>query len=168
MSTHTPRDLDASAPRRHATLGFLLRELYEALQRDVYAAVAADGHPHVREVHSPVLRHISSDGARVSDVARRCGYAKQSISYVVDDLQQLGYVSIEADPGDRRAKRIRLTSRGDDLIACLLTHSRAAERSLAKRIGTRAVATLRTTLSSAVTATRPETTLDGRRTRTRA
>lgn len=119
-------------------------------------------------MHSPVRRHISWDGARVSDVARRCGYAKQSISYVVDDLQQLGYVSTEADPGDGRAKRIRLTSRGDDLIACLLAHSRAAERSLAKRICIRAVATLRTTLASAVTATRPEKSLDSRRTRKRA
>jgi DNA-binding MarR family transcriptional regulator len=165
MSTPPPRSPDVPAPHRDATLGFLLRELYDALQRDVYSAVAADGHPDIREVHSPVLRYISAEGARVSDVARRCGYAKQSIAYVVDDLAQLGYVSIEPDPEDGRAKRIRLTRRGEDLVACLLAHSRAAEKSLARKIGTSSVATLRKTLSAAVSATRPETALERRRQR---
>jgi DNA-binding MarR family transcriptional regulator len=152
MSTRSIREPQSPAPRRQATLGFLLRELYEALQREVYSAVAADGHPQVREVHSPVLRHITAAGARVSDVARRCGYAKQSIAYVVDDLAQLGYVTTEPDPDDGRAKRVRLTSRGEGLIACLLAHSQAAERSLALKIGARRVATLRAALSTAVAA----------------
>lgn len=156
MSTRASRDRSPPAPHRQTTLGFLLRELYDALQRDVYSAVAADGHPGVREVHSPVLRQISSAGVRVSEVARRCGYAKQSIAYVVDDLVKLGYVSIEADPVDARAKRVLLTLHGQELIACVVAHSRAAERALARKIGARSVSTLRTTLAAAVAATRSE------------
>jgi DNA-binding MarR family transcriptional regulator len=155
MSTVTPRKLRTAAPGQQGTLGFLLRELYDALQREVYAAVAADGHPHIRDVHSPVLRYLTPDGARVSDIARRCGYAKQSIAYLVDDLARLGYVTIEPDTEDRRAKRVRLTARGDHLIARLLAHSREAERSLAKRIGTRKVATLRSALAAAGDRSRP-------------
>jgi DNA-binding MarR family transcriptional regulator len=157
MSTRALREAATPAPRRQLTLGFLLRELYEALQRDIYAAVAADGHPEIREVHSPVLRYITAEGARVSDVARRCGYAKQSIAYVVDDLAQLGYVTVEPDPDDGRAKRVRLTPRGEDLIACLVAHSQAAERSLARKIGSRPVAELRAALGAAVTAGGPGT-----------
>lgn len=150
MSTVRAHRPDDAPPRQQVTLGHLLRELYDALQRDVYAAVAADGHPLVRDVHSPLLRNLSPGGVRVSDVARRCGYAKQSIAYVVDDLVKLGYVAIAPDPDDGRAKRVRLTARGEDLVACLLKHSRAAERSLAARIGAGSVATLRRILLAAV------------------
>jgi DNA-binding MarR family transcriptional regulator len=99
-----------------------------------------------------VLRHISATGTRVSEVARRCGYAKQRIAYVVDDLARLGYVSIVPDPADGRATLVRLTARGDALIESPLFHSKAAERSLEQKIGSSTVAALRAGLTAAVEA----------------
>lgn len=144
----------SGAPGRRSTLGFLLREVYEALQQEVYAAVAADGHPTVRETHSPVLRHLPPDGARVADLARAAGYAKQSIAYLVDDLVALGYVAIGPDPTDGRAKLVRLTTRGRQLVDKLVAHSDAAERRLAARIGAKAVAAMRDALVAAADASR--------------
>lgn len=137
-------------PERSATLGFLLRELYDELQQRVYAAVAADGHPDLREMHSPVLRHLPKEGARVADLARRTGLAKQSVTYIVEDLSRLGYVAVASDPDDGRAKRVRFTSRGRSLVASLLSQSEAAERELGRKIGKARLSDLRTSLELAV------------------
>jgi DNA-binding MarR family transcriptional regulator len=152
MSTVERRSGARGAPGRGTTLGFLLREVYEALQTEVYAAVAADGHPAVRETHSPVLRHLPPDGARVADLARAAGYAKQSMAYLVDDLAALGYVTTGPDPTDGRAKLVRLTARGRHLVDKLVAHSEAAERRLAAKIGAKAVAAMRDALAAAVDA----------------
>ncbi len=141
-------------PERAATLGFLLRELYDALQDRVYAAVAADGHPDLRELHSPVLRHLPPDGARVADLARQAGLAKQSVAYIVDDLAKLGYVTIGEDPADGRAKRVKLTARGRALTKSLTAHSATMERELAAAVGAKRVAALRGTLAEASVALR--------------
>lgn len=37
---------------------------------------------------------------------------KQSMGYLVDDLEALGYMQRIPDPADRRAKVVRLTERG--------------------------------------------------------
>jgi DNA-binding MarR family transcriptional regulator len=139
-------------PERAATLGFLLRELYDVLQDRVYAAVAADGHPDIRELHSPVLRQMPPDGARVADLARQAGLAKQSVAYIVDDLAKLGYVTIGPDPADGRAKRVKLTARGRALSQSLIAHSATVERELAVTIGAKKVAALRGTLADAAVA----------------
>ncbi len=151
-STSESRSSTRAAPGRGNTLGFLLREVYEALQQEVYAAVAADGHGAVREAHSPVLRHLPPQGARVADLARAAGYAKQSMSYLVDDLAELGYVVIGQDPRDGRAKLVRLTARGRSLVEKLVAHSEAAERRLAARIGANSVAAMRRALTAALEA----------------
>lgn len=148
MRTAPPRSQEP-APEQRRTLGFLLRDLYESLQRSVYAAVAADGFPDLREMHSPVLRQLPAAGARVADLARRCGLAKQSVAYIVDDLARLGYVHVEADESDGRAKRVVLTARGGRLIASLLHHGQEAESALAARIGAAQVRALRRALERA-------------------
>ncbi len=147
-STVASRNRAGPAPRRGSTLGFLLREAYESLQADVYAAVAADGFPDVREAHSPVLRLLAAEGSRVADLARQAGYAKQSIAYLVDDLARLGYVTVGPDPRDGRAKLVQLTAKGRRLMDRLLQQSAAAERRLAARIGTAPVAALRSALEA--------------------
>lgn len=154
MSIRSDHSDAVTVPAQVATLGFLLRELYDALQARVYADVAADGHPALRDAHSPVLRHLPPQGARVVDLARACGLTKQSVAYIVQDLEQLGYVRAEPDPQDRRAKLIQWTGAGERLVASLLRHSAQAEQQLASRIGETGAHALRRSLEAAVTAMR--------------
>lgn len=139
-------------PRPHAarSLGFLLREAYGRLQAEVYAAVAAAGHPGLRPMHSPVLRHLPPEGGRVADLARRTGLAKQSVAYVVEDLIALGYLRSGPDPDDGRARRITFTAKGRALVEALAAAGAAAEAALASRLGAARVRALRATLEAAV------------------
>jgi DNA-binding MarR family transcriptional regulator len=122
-------------PQDARTLGFLLREAYASMQEGVYAAVAASGHPGVRPAHSVILRHLPAQGGRVADIARAAGMAKQSVSYVVDDLVGLGYLRTQPDPDDRRAKRVSFTARGRKLVADLVDASRESEAALGLALG---------------------------------
>jgi DNA-binding MarR family transcriptional regulator len=148
MKSAPPLPIDASLPARSRTLGYLLRELYGSLQRRVYAAAAAAGHPDLRDAHSSVLRHLDPNGSRVADLARRCGLAKQSVTYLVDDLVRLGYLAIRADPLDGRAKQVKLTARGRKLTELLLIESQLAEDEMARLIGTQRLDALRQDLAT--------------------
>ncbi len=136
------------APEQARSLGFLLRETYAALQQRVYAAVARAGHPDVRPVHSSVLRNLAPEGGRVSDLARTTGMAKQSITYVVEDLVRLGYLESGPDPDDGRARRLSYTPRGRRLLKSLVDASEAAEVELAAALGPQRLAGLRDTLEA--------------------
>jgi DNA-binding MarR family transcriptional regulator len=137
------------------TLGFLLRELYGRLQQRVYDAVAAAGHAGIRPMHSPVLRHLPAEGGRVSDIARETGLAKQSVTYIVEDLVALGYLRTEPDPDDGRARRLCYTARGHKLLAALVSASHEAENSLASVLGKDRLQSLRDMLKVALSEAPP-------------
>lgn len=131
---------------QRGTLGALLRLPYGHLQKIVYGGLAARGFPDVREAHSAVFRTVTPQGAHVSEMAERAGMTKQSMAYLVDALAAAGYVTVAPDPDDRRAKRVRLTARGEAVWEALLALSAAAEAELAARIGVAKMATLRSLL----------------------
>lgn len=144
----SPEQLLPPDPLQTRTLGFLLREAYSRRQQCVYEAVAAAGHPKLRALHSPVLRHLPPDGGRVADLARATGLAKQSVGYIVNDLVALGYLRIEPDPEDGRARRLRYTARGHKLLAALVQASREADDALAATLGAERLRTLREMLEA--------------------
>ena len=54
--------------------------------------------------------------ARVSDLAELLGVDAPAVTRKVQQLERHGYVAIEPDAGDRRAKRITLTRSGEKTI----------------------------------------------------
>lgn len=99
------------------------RLLWTALQRaraDGMALLAAESSARgldeigpVSAAHARLLDHLPADGARVTDLAARMRITKQALGQLAAQLTERGYVETVADPGDRRAKLIRRTPRGD-------------------------------------------------------
>ncbi|WKL57671.1 MarR family transcriptional regulator [Asticcacaulis sp. ZE23SCel15] len=135
-------------PDAQATLGSLLRRPYEYLQTKVYGGLAARGFPDIRPAHSSLLRYIRPEGSRVVDLAERAQITKQSMAYLVGDLESLGYVTVVPDPDDGRAKRVVLTSRGQAVWATLIELSQTLEDHCADLIGTADMAALRCILQN--------------------
>lgn len=99
-------------------------------------------------MHSTVLRHLPPEGGRVADVAQASGLAKQSVSYVVEDLVALGYLRSGPDPKDGRARRLTYTAQGQKLLAALVSASREVEAALMSVLGTHEVRALREALET--------------------
>jgi DNA-binding MarR family transcriptional regulator len=133
-------------PDRQRTLGSLLRLPYQALQNAVYGALAERGFDDIRAAHSAVFRHIDADGTRLTVLAERAGMTKQSMAYLVDALSQAGYLASTPDPHDGRARRVRLTRRGEQAMTALLELSADFERRLAGQLGATKMARLRALL----------------------
>jgi len=132
---------------RQRTLGALLRAPYERLQKRVYGGLAARGFADIRPAHSSLFRTIAPEGSSVSDLADRAQITKQSMAYIVEDLESGGYVTTRPDAKDRRAKRVMLTAKGLKAWDALIVLSAEAEADVARKIGREAVKTLRELLT---------------------
>jgi DNA-binding MarR family transcriptional regulator len=104
-------------------IGALLRIPREAALRQALAGLEAGGFGDVRPAHFTVFQHLPPEGMRLTALADAALMTKQSMGYLVDDLEALGYVERVSDPADRRAKLVRLTSRGrqvDDTVRAVI------------------------------------------------
>jgi DNA-binding MarR family transcriptional regulator len=139
----TPIDGRTSAP----DVGILAGRLLFAFQRELFARLAAQGHPDIRPRHGAILAHIDPAGTRATDFAARSGVHKVIIGRMIDELEALGYVTREPDPADRRAKLIVPTPRGLDQMRRARTIHDDMERAYRDALGTRKWDTLVSSLT---------------------
>ncbi len=59
-----------------------------------------------------VLRHLAGGPLRASHIVGRCDVSKQAISQQITHLHASGYVHVEIDPDDHRARVVSLTDKG--------------------------------------------------------
>jgi DNA-binding MarR family transcriptional regulator len=90
----------------------LLSITQDAVERDLFGALAAAGYHELRPTHGCVFGTIGPGGDRLTSLSERAGMTKQAVGEVVSELEKLGYAERVADPSDGRAKIIRLTDRG--------------------------------------------------------
>ena len=134
----------------------LLEVVEEALFRDFRAELEAAGYADIRPTHGCAFRFIREEGLRLTDLAALAGMTKQSIGEVVDDLVGLGYVERIPDPQDRRAKLIRLTSRGKEAQKIGFGLFAEVEGRWADRYGPERIARLRDLLEEIAATESPE------------
>jgi DNA-binding MarR family transcriptional regulator len=116
-------------------LGMLTGQLMRAVQEELFASLAEQGHPDVRPRHGTVLAFLPPEGARATDLAARSGQHKQIVGTIVDELTALGYVRRELDPRDRRAKLIVPTEHGLDEVTKARAILAAIERRHREALG---------------------------------
>jgi len=64
-----------------------------------------------------VLAH--NGGMTVSEISRRTGLSRPSISALIDGMAEHGLVNIRTDPRDLRSRRLSLTPEGEETVAAL-------------------------------------------------
>jgi DNA-binding MarR family transcriptional regulator len=124
-----------TASQGRPTFGSLFREPYQTYLVWLYGRLKRGEFPDIRVTHSTVLRRISTEGARVTDLAERAGMTKQSMCYIVDDLIELGYVTTSPDPTDGRAKLVVPTRKGEHFLAAARELGDEYEAHVAKLLG---------------------------------
>ena len=140
----------------HASHEPFIRLLNAALDEfvaELSTRFAMTDYADIRLSHGCVFGNIDPEGSRLTDLAERAHMTKQSVGEVTSDLEQRGYVERIPDPGDGRAKIIRLTDRGRDAQALGRGLIDDIEREWAERFGEQRVAALRDALE-AITAER--------------
>jgi DNA-binding MarR family transcriptional regulator len=106
--------------------------------------IAEAGHPNIREGHGCVFGFIDIDkGSRLTDLAAGAGFTKQAVGEAVTELERLGYLTRVPDPLDGRAKIIKLTDRGLDVVIKGRRIFAEIEREWAEQIGAELMASFR-------------------------
>jgi DNA-binding MarR family transcriptional regulator len=93
-------------------IGALLIIPSTILTQRVQEGLIAAGFGDLRLAHMPVFQRLAPEGSRVTELAKQVGIAKQSMGYLIDYLEQHGYVERLPDPTDGRAQLVRRTQRG--------------------------------------------------------
>jgi DNA-binding MarR family transcriptional regulator len=96
--------------------GFLIGSLVAAvaaeLERHVLDGYHTAGFTDIRAVHAHIFRLLPPEGCRITELAERAYSSKQAIGYLVEYLEEHGYLERAPDPKDGRAQIIRRTERG--------------------------------------------------------
>jgi DNA-binding MarR family transcriptional regulator len=83
-----------------------------SLEARAFDAAAAAGATDLTPTQARLMAQLEPEGTRVVTLAARARITKQSAAFLVDQLEQAGYVERVPDPSDKRAKLVRLTPRG--------------------------------------------------------
>jgi MarR family transcriptional regulator for hemolysin len=139
--------LDALLAHRLAVAGRLVRTHADAELTHVGVGAPSLG---------VLLRLVEEDGLTQAELARRQRVEAPSMCRMVDRLERDGLVERRADPGDRRATRVRLTpaglevaDRGEEVVAGI-------ERAIAEGLDEEERRTLGALLSRVLDALAPQ------------
>lgn len=91
--------------------------------------------PGFRASHGRLLPLLDAGTARLTELSQRLGVSKQAAGQLVEELESEGLLQREADPADRRARRVRLTPRGKRIVADVRELHASFDAALDARLG---------------------------------
>jgi DNA-binding MarR family transcriptional regulator len=99
-------------PQQGFLIGSLVTAVAAELERRVLDGFHAAGFTDIRTAHAHIFRLLPPEGCRVTELAEQAYSSKQAMGYLVEYLEDHGYVERVPDPKDGRAQIVRRTERG--------------------------------------------------------
>jgi DNA-binding MarR family transcriptional regulator len=128
-------------------IGLLLYIPYRAMEAQVFEALAAAGYADFTPAQARVFQRIAPGGSRLTDLAEQALITKQSVGFLVDQLERAGYVERVPDPSDARARLVRIAERGYQAIPLAAKVVAEVEAEWTEHLGKRRMEQLRETLT---------------------
>ena len=138
--------LDFKRDWRRLNTGRLLYECFELYNAALLGSLKTGKFPGVRNTHLNLLRHLDAEGTRMSDLASRANLTKAAITGLVHACTNLDLVTVGQSTEDARARVVRFSPKGLELMHHIRTTLVGIERRLASRLEGDAYAQLRAAL----------------------
>lgn len=114
-------------------IGFHLRLAQEASFR---AFAQRSGCPGIKPSRFAIMTLIAENpGLSQTALGRAAGRDKSTLTTSLDDLTRRGLVRRDREPSDRRSYRLRLTPKGEEVLADLMERAREHDRLLDSIVG---------------------------------
>ena len=98
--------------KEYINTGAYLRILWDELRANMEEQLKEDGYTDISPSHGWIFHHTSEEGSRITELAEIAKITKQSMSALVNQLEEVGYVKRKPDPTDKRAWLLVLTAKG--------------------------------------------------------
>jgi DNA-binding MarR family transcriptional regulator len=138
---------DPTYPLGPPLIGALTRMPADAVRARMLADLHDAGFDDLVPAHLAVLQYPGPEGRRPSELAAQARMTKQAMNYLLRQLQELGYLTRDGDPGDQRFKRIRLTTRGHAAARAIRESVGKVEAELEQELGAKRFSELRRLLA---------------------
>jgi DNA-binding MarR family transcriptional regulator len=119
-------------------MGLLFREISQTFADEDWGGL--------RQSSFRVISAVPEGGINVTELGDRLGMTKQGCGQFVTQLEQTGHLRTEADPSDRRVRRVHRTPRGHETIAAVTQRMLRLEDDWAQIVGERRYRTFRRVL----------------------
>lgn len=116
-------------------VGVLMFVAHRAVEQRVLAAIHADGNTDATIAQGRIFARIGEGGTRLGDLADAAQVTKQTASFIVDRLEENGYVERVVDPTDARARLVRVAERGRRVQEVARREEEAIYREWAEHLG---------------------------------
>jgi len=140
FTEHSTKASDAPPP---PLIGALLRIPFETVRDRMLAGLHERGYTDLIAAHLDVFQYPGPENQRPIELAAQTRMSKQALNYLLGQLEQLGYLTREADDTDQRSKRIRLTPRGRTAGMAIREIVQEVEGEWEQQLGARNFAQLR-------------------------
>jgi DNA-binding MarR family transcriptional regulator len=101
--------------KKYVNTGAYLRQLYDELVANLHVRLAEEGYSEISPSHGLVFQYMGENGSRITELALQAGMTKQSMSALVYQLEEYGYLKRRDDPQDARAVLFVFTAKGETL-----------------------------------------------------
>jgi DNA-binding MarR family transcriptional regulator len=140
----------------NTNLARLLLEFGRDYERRVIDSLHKLGHSLVRPSHVTVFWNLGMGAVRVTELAERAHVTQQAMGKMLKELERIGYVARDIDGRDRRAKKIRPTARGTELMQCIVEATDEVRGFYADRVSEDALVVLEQQLASCMRRITPQ------------
>jgi DNA-binding MarR family transcriptional regulator len=137
----------------HAKIDNLGQDLLRAarLYNEICVTKFQRFEPEFTVAHTRLFPHLDlSEGTRPSDLAARTGISKQNLNHLLNDLEQMGYLSRCPDPNDGRARLVKVTESGGEAMVRGLKVFKELEQELAEKMDSEQLQQLKSALREVV------------------
>jgi DNA-binding MarR family transcriptional regulator len=150
MSKSTAKQNQDVAYKLSNNLLRLLIEFGKDFERRMLRAIQEKGHTDIRPSHSILFSNLGLGAVRVTELAERAQVTQQAMGKMLKEVERLGYIERAVDPNDKRAKEIRLTKKGVNLVKDSMKAVDEVRQYYAERIGEKELDQLEADLRVAV------------------
>lgn len=129
-------------------VGVPLWQASTAFARHMIESVQAAGFDDVSVADSELLPYIDLEGVTLTEIAARKGVSRQAVHQSVHSLVKRGYIELVPHPSDARARIVRHTAKGLELVEKLQSVKTGMQSDVLNALGERRVKQISTTLET--------------------
>jgi DNA-binding MarR family transcriptional regulator len=102
-----------------------------------------DGWKNIRPEHLRLISILGTDAVNNNALAKRARVSKQAMSKMVNDLESHGFIDVETDPNDSRAKIVSVSNSGVEFLEYFYNCSVGIEKRFEEILGVEKTAKLK-------------------------